>query len=172
MTTSLEGIDMTALAARRPSALSDLAQAVAEPLYRFALRLTRHAADAEDVVQQTFASAFSSIDRFEGGTAGLRSWIFTIAYRAAMDVLRGRNRLVPVSEFAAEPASDPVDHETPAEDLRAAFERLAPQDQSLLTLKFQDGFSNTEIARMLGILPNHVGVLLFRAKHHLREALK
>ena len=48
-----------------------------EPLYATALRLTRNAADAEDLVQDTFVKALRFSDRFKPGT-NLRAWLYTI----------------------------------------------------------------------------------------------
>ncbi len=162
---------MNDLRARRPAALAEMAQAVAAPLYRFVSRLVGQEADAQDVVQHTFTTVIARIDTFQGSADNLRSWVFTIAYRAAIDVLRGRRRAVPLEvDVAAEPA-EPIDLETPPADIRRAFESLAPTDQYLLTLKYQDDFSNGDIASILGLTPNHVGVLLYRAKQNLRKAI-
>lgn len=163
---------MNELKARRPEALARLAEAFSAPLYRFVSRLVGQEADAEDVVQHTFAAALGRIGAFTGDSAGLRSWIFTIAYRSAMDVLRGRRRTVPLEADPPADPSDPVDLETPRAELRQAFATLDDADQAILTLRFQDDFSNREIADILGVTPNHAGVLLFRAKQNLRKAIR
>ncbi len=157
--------------ALRGQASSDLIASYAPALYRFVARLVGQDADAEDVLQQTFAAAIGNVGRFQGSAEKLRSWVFTIAYRAAMDNLRGRKRIVPLDEIEIEAPAEPVDLETPRAELKAAFESLAPGDQQILTLKFQDGFENAEIAKILAITPNHAGVLLFRAKQNLRKAM-
>ncbi len=144
----------------------------APALYRFVSRLVGQEADAQDVLQQTFAAAIGSLGRFSGSTDNLRSWVFTIAYRASMDVLRGRRRVVPLEEIEIEAPAEPIDLETPPGDLRRAFTALEPGDQQILTLKYQDEFTNGEIAEVLGITTNHAGVLLYRAKQALRKAMK
>ena len=167
-----ERLDMNDLRTRRPEALDGLARNFAGPLHRFVTRLVGQQADAEDVVQQTFAAVVSKIGAFRGGAGDLRSWVFTIAYRAAMDVHRGRNRAVALEEDVADEPAEPVDLETPPVELRKAFATLGSQDQYLLTLKYQDDFSNPEIAGILGLSANHVGVLLYRARQNLRKALR
>ncbi len=56
-------------------------------VYRVALRLTGNEAEAEDVVQETFLSAFKAIDKFEG-RSGLATWLYRIAHNAALMRLR------------------------------------------------------------------------------------
>jgi len=160
---------MNDLRTRRAGALADT---FAPSLYRFAVRLVGQDADAEDVVQQTFASVMAHADAFEGDDRSFRSWVFTIAYRTAMDVLRGRRRAVPLDEDVPAEAAEPVDLETPPAEIRRAFALISPDDQQILTLKYQDDFSNVEIAGILGITATHVGVLLYRAKQNLRKAIR
>ena len=156
----------------RAGAPSELIASFAPPLYRFIARLVGQDADAEDVLQQTFAAAIANVGRFQGSAEKLRSWVFTIAYRSAMSHLRGRKRVVPLDEIEIEAPEEPIDLETPRAELKKAFEKLVPGDQQILTLKFQDGFDNAEIAKILAVTPNHAGVLLFRAKQNLRKAMK
>jgi RNA polymerase sigma-70 factor (ECF subfamily) len=155
----------------RSAALTGMVNEWSPQLYRFVARLVKQDADAEDVLQQTYAAVLGSLDRFQGSSDNLRSWVFTIAYRAAMDVLRGRRRMTPLEEIEIEAPAEPVDLETTRAELKLAFDALSPEEQSLVTLKYQDDFTNQEIARMLGLTSNHVGVLLYRAKQNLRKAL-
>ncbi len=174
LTRELEArVPMNDLRERSPRAVNELVRVLAAPLHRFAARLTGSDADAEDVVQTVFARAIESADRFEGSHADLRAWFFTVAYRAGIDVLRARRRTVALEDGDAEPADDrpPADLETTPAELRTAMKSLPERDQAVLTLKYQDDFSNAEIGRILGVDPNHVGVLLYRAKRNLRRFL-
>src|SRR5579864_1266286 len=84
------------------------ALALVDSLYRTALRLTRHPADAEDLVQETYLKAFRAADRFEPGT-NLRAWLFTILHNTARNRARDRARdAVVVDSDAAEDAADLV----------------------------------------------------------------
>src|SRR5436190_14315306 len=67
------------------------ALACLDSLYRTALRLTRDAADAEDLVQDTYLKAFRAAARFEPGT-NLRAWLFTILHNTARNRARDRAR--------------------------------------------------------------------------------
>ena len=56
-------------------------------VYRLARRLMNDEAEAEDVVQETFLSAFKAIDRFDGRST-LGTWLYRIAHNAALMRLR------------------------------------------------------------------------------------
>jgi len=165
-------IPMNDLRLGRPEAIEELVNLLAAPLHRFVSRVVGQEADAEDVLQTVFERVVRDAERFRGSHDGLRSWVFTLAYRASIDVLRARRRALSWEDRASEiPGAEPADLETPAADVRRAFADLEPRDQTVLTLKFQDDFSNPEIARILGLDANHVGVLVWRAKQNLRRAL-
>src|SRR5438034_10946908 len=78
-------------AARTRAAFESEALASIDSLYRTALRLTRDAADAEDLVQDTYLKAFRAAARFEPGT-NLRAWLFTILHNTARNRARDRAR--------------------------------------------------------------------------------
>ena len=69
-------------------------------VYNLALRMMNDPQEAEDVLQETFISAFRALDRFEGRSQ-LSTWLYRIAYNAAL--MRLRKRRVPV-ESLDEPA--------------------------------------------------------------------
>ena len=82
-------------AVRRGRARTEFAQAALshiDSLYGTALRLTRRAADAEDLVQDTYLKAFRSAHQFEPGT-NLKAWLFTILHNTFRNIRRhdGRN---------------------------------------------------------------------------------
>src|ERR1700720_610856 len=82
------------------------APASLDSLYRAALRLTRSAADAEDLVQETYLKAFRAADQFEPGT-NLRAWLFTILHNTARNRARDRSRdVVSVDSELVDNAAD------------------------------------------------------------------
>ena len=50
--------------------------------------------------------------------------------------------------------------------------QLSERDQEIVALKFGFGLGNSEIAKVMHLNPNHVGVLLHRALHLLRQSLE
>lgn len=151
---------------REPESDSVAARAMEflEPLYATALRLTRNAADAEDLVQDTFVKALRFSDRFAPGS-NLKAWLYTIL----MNTWRNRRRdnarepvdvdSARVEELAAG-ADSPAALETPEqilmrttlrEDLQAALDHLPDAYREAVWLRDVEEFTYAEIAEMLGI---------------------
>ena len=71
-------------------ALTELFETYADPIYRLAIQLVGDPAVAEDVVQETFISAITHRNSFEGRSK-ISSWLYRIAYNAALGRLRARH---------------------------------------------------------------------------------
>jgi len=155
-------------------------------IYRLALRLMRDEADAEEVVQETFLSAFKGIDRFDG-RSGLRTWLFRIAYNAAMMRLR---RGKP-EEVSAEEAADPEEgapvpqalfawRDLPEEEmgkaevrevLERAIRELPEKLRTVFVMRELEELSTGDAAAALDISEDVVKTRLHRARLALRERL-
>jgi RNA polymerase sigma-70 factor (ECF subfamily) len=156
-------------------------------LYRLALRLMRDEAEAEDVVQETFLSAFKAISRFEG-RSGLRTWLYRIAYNAALMRLRrvqpetvsveaggvnGDDGLpVPrqLFDWCCLPEAD-FDTQEARDQLEAAIQSLPPTLKVVFVMRELEGLSTEAAAEALGLTPEAVKTRLHRARLRLREQL-
>src|SRR5947199_7834709 len=95
------------------------ALACLDSLYRTALRLTRHPADAEDLVQETYLKAFRSAHQFERGT-NLKAWLFTILHNTYRNMRRHDVRSpVEVDSEAIDRAADVAGADRTPEQLLA-----------------------------------------------------
>ncbi len=125
--------------------------------------------DAEDVAQDAYLRAFRAWDRFDG--ADVRAWLYTIALRLAFNEVRRRRRWLGIlggRAGATEPApwtdrSDP--------DLWAALGELDGRTRAALLLNAVDGYTQREIAAMLGVPEGTVASWLSRGRSALRAKL-
>ena len=161
-----------------------------DAVYRFALRLTRSPAEAEDLVQETFLRAYRAWDQYTLGT-NAKSWLFTICRNA---FLRGRERDTRrdelVSEAAGESDADDRVYETPLfagkadydpegeffrglvyDEVLAAVDGLPDDFREAVVLSDLHGMRYQEIAEILDVPLGTVKSRLFRGRKLLQEAL-
>lgn len=142
-------------------------------LYRYALGLSGHEADAADLTQQTavkFALKWQEI-REDGA---IKSWLYTTLYREFLLLRRRERKTV---EFDESLMPQPFDEASPQElrvDGRTAVELLKRMEEphcSVLSLFYIEDMSYREIAEVLGVPPGTVMSRLSRAKDALRLLL-
>jgi RNA polymerase sigma-70 factor (ECF subfamily) len=150
-------------------------------LYATALRLTRNAASAEDLVQETYLKALRFSDRFARGT-NLRGWLFTILHNTFRNTLRGagRNPVETDSEAVESAADRSTGHDDPEAlllrstldaDLASALDSLPDAYRQAVWLRDVEEFSYAEIAEMLDIPPGTVMSRISRGRRLLFERL-
>ena len=156
-------------------------------VYNLALRLMRNdPMEAEDVLQETFISAFRALDRFEGRSL-LSTWLYRIAYNAALMRLRKRElTTVSIDEPRETEEGDPIprqlvdwgavpDQVLLNRELRAALDvavaALPETLRSVFVLRDIEGLSTAETAAILDLTETNVKVRLHRARLALRERL-
>ena len=158
-------------------------------VYNVALKLLGDEQEAEDVLQETFLSAFQAIDRFEGRSK-LSTWLFRIAYNAALMRLRKRKQMTTFSlDLAADPengeggrisrhlvdwSSMPDDQLLTTEarqEMEQAVANLPETLRSAFVLRDIQGLSGAETAEILGISVQAVKNRLHRARLQLRDRL-
>ncbi|HLI27584.1 MAG TPA: sigma-70 family RNA polymerase sigma factor [Chloroflexota bacterium] len=161
------------------AAFEQLVAEYAERLYNLALRITGVAADAEDAVQEAFASAYRHRDQFRGG-ASPRTWLYRITVNAALQRVRERAP----REYLEEPLAErqeltdwPAHSDDPAvvaelrQQLEAALGALAPDLRAAVILRDVEGLSAREAAEALGISEAAFKSRLHRGRVLLRERL-
>ncbi|MDX8050745.1 sigma-70 family RNA polymerase sigma factor [Lentzea sp. BCCO 10_0798] len=128
-------------------------------------------ADAEDVVQTTFVTAWRSRESFDPAKGSLLVWLLTIARRRAIDLLRSHTRdehVVRVlhSTGGGSPSDEPVRPERIVDRMVVleAIGELPPQQRQVLLLAFYDDLTHEQIAATTG-LP------LGTVKSHLRRGM-
>jgi RNA polymerase sigma-70 factor, ECF subfamily len=152
-----------------------------DSLYGTAMRLTRRAQDAEDLVQETYLKAFRASRQFERGT-NLKAWLFTILHNTYRNMRRhdGRNP-VDVNSETVEQAIDLAGADrTPEQiltratldaDLREALDALPDAFRQAVWLRDVEEFAYAEIAAMLEIPIGTVMSRISRGRRMLYERL-
>lgn len=151
------------------------------PLYGFVRHLLLDDEQARDVVQEAFCKGWKAFQRaappFADGhdAEQQRRWLFQVAYREAISVLRRRKRLrwesLEATPGAQDVSTGAFEHQLAERDaLRAALATLSREDSAVVLLNVVHGFAATEIAEMLDISLQATKKRLTRAKQRLRAA--
>lgn len=151
----------------------DLIEEHAPALYRLAYRLVGTSHDAEDIVQDTMRSAWTSRERFEHGR-GQRAWLASILRRRVVDRWRRSGR-VPVAagelvlDVACE-AEDPLALEY-TDEMQHALSQLSPELRESLLLVIVGELTHQQTADMLQVPLGTVLSRVSRARRRLRQHL-
>lgn len=149
-------------------------------LYRVALSLTRHQADAEDLVQDTLIRAYRAIDRFDG--AHPRAWLLTILRHTHLNRVRVRSAVLLADGDGvadtldrlgtpAPPAEEVVVSEMFEGVVAQALAELPEKHRQVVQLVDIEGMSYQEAADAIGVPRGTVMSRLHRARARIRVRL-
>lgn len=166
-------------------AQSHLVNMYSARLFNLGLRMLRNNEDAEDMLQETFITAFQKIDAFKGKSS-FYTWIYRIGVNTALGKLRKQSRMK-ISYSIQEPdfenlhgleLSDwPEYIETKVSDeefkiaLKTSLDDLDDKYRSVFVLRDLEGMSTAKTAEMLALSESNVKVRLMRARLFLRDSM-
>ena len=147
------------------------------PLLRYATRLLGGDTDrARDVVQDSFVRLMAQPPAEVDGHVA--EWLFTVCRNRSLDVLRKEGRMKRFEEGQAErlTAAEPLPARTleraeQHEAVRRLIGKLPHNQQEVIRLKFQNGFSYQEISRITSLSVGNVGFILHTAIKALRQEM-
>lgn len=158
-----------------------------EGLRRFLFRKLGSDEDVEDAVALTFYKAWRAWEGFRGDASD-KTWLYRIALRVALDVIRHRRCVPeqqeldavaedrgPLADEAADPARVLLQAAAVAETqevVQQAIARLSPEQRRLLDLYYFNGCCYDEISSLLGIPYTKVRGRLHRIRERLRRDLQ
>lgn len=165
-------------AANSAAAFGELYQRSYERIYNYVRYRVSDRETAEDLTAQVFEQLLLHIGEYDAEKAPFDAWLFGFArnmvnrhHRAqqrrrwlSLDAIRGlRDKGKEVEEMV-------IQSENKTRMLEA-LKSLNGRQRDLLGLKFGAGMNNRQIAALTGLSESNVGVILYRAIHHLREEL-
>lgn len=182
-----DGVPLTD--AERQRQFSDQAMEHMPSLYTAALRMTRNAADAEDLVQETYLKAYRAWHSFRQGT-NLKAWLYRILTNTFINSYRAKKRRPDESELdevedlylyrrlggleaaqTGRSAEDEVLDLFTDEEVKAAIEALPESFRLAVLLADVEGFSYKEIAEILDVPIGTVMSRLHRGRKALQKSL-
>ena len=172
---------------RDPDALAEAVRDHARPLMRAARGLGFAEQDAEDLVQDVFKTFIERLDSFEGRSQ-LRTWLFGILHRKAMERRRASimdDRMDPIDEVFESRFDAKGNWSRPPADLerlmlsneigkliRGCMDGLSVNQREAFVLREVEGLDTGEICKILDVSVTNFGVLMHRARTRLRECLE
>jgi len=156
----------------------DLAMPLFDQLYNFARWLTQDTAEAEDLVQETYAKALRGFASFQLGT-NFRAWMYRILRNSFLSSRTGLKTMVALDEETEENLLPPTGatpeslliEQANREMVQQALVELAVPFREILLLCEVEEMSYQEISEALGIPMGTVMSRLSRARKALREVL-
>ncbi|MDO4928918.1 MAG: sigma-70 family RNA polymerase sigma factor [Corynebacterium sp.] len=159
-----------------------------DQLYGGALRMTRNATDAEDLVQETYMKAYQSFDSFKPGT-NLKAWLYRIMTNTYINSYRKRQRRPQQSsadeitdyQLLESSSHDSVGLESaelaalknlPSQEIAQAMNDLNEDYRMVVYYADVEGLAYKEIAEILDVPLGTVMSRLHRGRKQLREVLK
>lgn len=142
----------------------------ADGLYRFALKTLGDADRANDVVQDCFERLWVKHDNVDYAKA--KSYLFTSAYHACIDIIRVNKRSGSMDETTESSLSTTAQYNDLQEVLHEALKKLPDIQRSIVLLRDYEGYSYEEIGQITGLNESQVKVYIYRARIALKQYIR
>ena len=145
--------------------LEEIINLYGEKLLRYATAILCDYQEAEDIVQESFLSAYRNRDKFDGDN--LSAWLYKITYNSSLNKLKKR-KIFYFSEIRGEEALY-KENKGLSDETLCALRKLKPKERALLYDRIMDDRSYEEISLITGISPSTLRKQYQRAKEKLAK---
>lgn len=180
MTLTKENIESLLILCKKGNRLAQLEvyNRYQKAMYNVAIRIVKDTAEAEDVMQESFITAFSKLDTFKGD-ATFGSWLKRIVVNNSITQYKKMKRFVPLPEGGVEDQADESYDGVSEEDYTSikagqilnCLNALNDSYKQVLSLHLIEGYDYEEICEIMNISYANVRTLVSRAKESLRNKL-
>ncbi len=175
---------LEAIAQKQEAALAELYDRYSSVLYTLALKILGEPALAQDVLQETFLTAWRKAALYNHKRGNVGTWLIVLCRNLSIDHYRTKMRLASrhveldtVGEVLIEQSDDPASIALAREDgrlLRLALEQLPVEQRQVIEMAYFQGLSQTEIADStnvpLGTVKTRTRQAMFKLRDFLIEA--
>jgi len=149
-----------------------------DQIYRYVYRRVSDKDTVEDLVSQTFYDALSHMKDYEWRGFAFSAWLYKIAHNNVLKWYREQGKMQTVElEHGSNMADKSIDtvrdvkNNELRDDMALILDKLETEDREIIRLKFFEEVSNVEIAEIMGLSANHIGVKVFRALKKVKQLL-
>jgi RNA polymerase sigma factor (sigma-70 family) len=147
-------------------------------MYNTSLRIVNDTMEAEDIMQESFLSAFEKIDTYSG-TVSFGAWLKKIVINRSLDALNRRKAIFEdidahagIKDSSGEDMAQKEEIDVRVEEVKHAIEKLPDGYRIILSLYLLEGYDHDEISEILSITSSTSRSQLSRAKQKLIGELK
>lgn len=159
--------------------LGELYQRYSDRVYHKCLAMVKQESLAKDLTHDIFIKIFTNLGKYKG-KADFSFWVYAITYNHCISHLRRAKRLRfdaldevdEARDHAEEELSNKLVREMQITQLDKLLQRLSPEEEILLTMKYQDGMSIKQMAKILQLSDSAVKMRLKRTRGRLALLLK
>lgn len=149
-----------------------------DQIYRYVYRRVNDKDTVHDLVSQTFYDALAHLKSYEFRGYVFGAWLYKIAHNNVLKWYREKSKFQmtdlaegqEIVDLDTNQVKDNVDREL-KDEMQAILVQLEPEEREIIKLKFFEEASNIEIAEIMGLSANHIGVKVFRALKKVKQLL-
>lgn len=160
----------------KDSAFSKLYELYFDKIYRFAYFRVSHKEIAEDITEEVFIRAFTSLSSLDKASS-FESWLYQIARNRIIDYYRSKKQLLPLDDLEntlqyETNTIDSVNLQFDQKIFLKALRDIPEEQQTIIRMKFYEDLTNTEIAEITGKTEGSIRVIQHRALVKLKEIIE